>query len=92
MSARLVPKEMSSMEGSEKTSSLTGATTAVITCLAIALGWEVLYWIISAFEIIKYQDAPWVYRLWIVPILLLYSGLLVFFLVLRKNQKGAGNG
>jgi hypothetical protein len=54
--------------------------------------WEITYWTINSFELIEFSKAPWFYKLWIIPFLIFYIGLLLFFITLSKKQQGGGNG
>lgn len=68
------------------------STNLTIGCIVFSIMWEITYWTINSFELIEFSKAPWFYKLWIIPFLIFYIGLLLFFITLSKKQQGGGNG
>lgn len=62
------------------------ATNIVIICFLFSLSWELVRWSLSFFKIVQYQEIEWFYDLWIISVIVLHVGLLIFFITLRKKQ------
>jgi len=64
------------------------ATSIAIGCIIFSVIWEIIYWSINSFQLITYSTSPWIFKLWIIPLVVQYFGLLMFLITLRQKQKG----